>query len=67
VDTSCDKSSKGVKRGKTPIGRLDELEEGQHPFREKEPLQPFPDGINPGNRSAKCGVGGHQGSFISCQ
>ena len=32
----------------SPIsGKLDELEEGSHPFQEKEPLQAFPDNVNP--------------------
>ena len=30
-----------------PPGRLDELEEGRHPYQEKEPLPEFPDGVNP--------------------
>jgi hypothetical protein len=47
-DSSCSKAATPAKRGKTPIGRLDELEEGQHPFQEKEPLKPFPGGVNPG-------------------
>jgi len=34
-------------RAKTPIGKLEELEEGSHPFQEKEPLKPFPGGVNP--------------------
>lgn len=29
------------------LGKLEELEEGQHPYQEKEPLLPFPGGINP--------------------
>ncbi|KAK6631391.1 hypothetical protein RUM43_000168 [Polyplax serrata] len=37
----------GKLRQKTPIGRLDELEEGKHPYQEKEPLPAFPDGVNP--------------------
>jgi len=32
---------------KTPIGKLDELEAGQHPFQEKEPLKEWPEGRNP--------------------
>jgi hypothetical protein len=43
---SSDKAK--TKRGKTPIGKLDELEEGTHPFQEKEPLKPWPGGVNPG-------------------
>ena len=34
-------------RAKTPIGKLEEQVEGQHPFQEKEPLKPFPGGVNP--------------------
>ena len=34
-------------QAKTPIGKLEELPEGSHPFQEKEPLKPFPGGINP--------------------
>merc|ERR1719367_1740960 len=34
-------------RAKTPIGKLEELPEGSHPFQEKEPLKSFPGGINP--------------------
>lgn len=33
-------------RAKTPIGRLDQSE-GKHPYQEKEPLEAFPDNINP--------------------
>jgi len=33
-------------RGKTPIGKLDEIE-GPHPYGEKEPLQPWPNNTNP--------------------
>ncbi|XP_068238773.1 succinate dehydrogenase assembly factor 4, mitochondrial-like [Palaemon carinicauda] len=38
-----------MKKTKTPIGKLDSQEtfEGQHPYQEKEPLEPFPDNINP--------------------
>ncbi|XP_025412251.1 succinate dehydrogenase assembly factor 4, mitochondrial-like [Sipha flava] len=32
---------------KTPIGKLDELKSGKHPFQEKEPLKEFPEGRNP--------------------
>ena len=40
------------------LGKLDELEEGKHPYREKEPLKPFPNGINPvtGERNGPKGV-----------
>ncbi|XP_043276961.1 succinate dehydrogenase assembly factor 4, mitochondrial-like [Venturia canescens] len=34
-------------REKTPIEKLEELEEGKHPYQEKEPLEAFPDNINP--------------------
>ena len=29
------------------LGKLDELEEGQHPYQEKEPLKPWPNQTNP--------------------
>lgn len=29
------------------IGKLDELDEGKHPFQEKEPLPAWPDNTNP--------------------
>ncbi|XP_050531669.1 succinate dehydrogenase assembly factor 4, mitochondrial-like [Daktulosphaira vitifoliae] len=32
---------------KTPIGRLDELEAGKHPYQEKQPLDEWPKGRNP--------------------
>jgi len=34
-------------RGMTPIGKLEELKEGQHPYQEKEPLKRHPGGVNP--------------------
>ncbi|XP_020287794.1 succinate dehydrogenase assembly factor 4, mitochondrial-like [Pseudomyrmex gracilis] len=34
-------------RERTPIEKLDELEEGKHPYQEKEPLKPFPNNTNP--------------------
>lgn len=34
-------------RERTPIEKLAELEEGKHPYQEKEPLKPFPDNTNP--------------------
>ncbi|XP_058792075.1 succinate dehydrogenase assembly factor 4, mitochondrial-like [Phymastichus coffea] len=34
-------------RAKAPLEKLEELEEGMHPYQEKEPLEPFPDNINP--------------------
>lgn len=43
-------------REKTPIGKLEELE-GAHPYQEKEPLEPFPDQINPATGE----VGGPKG------
>ncbi|CAB0036174.1 unnamed protein product [Trichogramma brassicae] len=32
---------------KPPIEGIEELEEGQHPYQEKEPLEPFPNSVNP--------------------
>ena len=29
------------------VGKLDELDEGKHPFQEKEPLPAWPDNTNP--------------------
>lgn len=46
-----------ILREKTPIGKLEELEEGQHPYQEKEPLKPFPGGVNPSTGE----VGGPKG------
>ncbi|XP_066590436.1 succinate dehydrogenase assembly factor 4, mitochondrial-like [Prorops nasuta] len=34
-------------RERTPIEKLEELEEGKHPYQEKEPLKPFPNNVNP--------------------
>ncbi|KYN19004.1 UPF0369 protein C6orf57 like protein [Trachymyrmex cornetzi] len=34
-------------RERAPIEKLDELEEGKHPYQEKEPLKPFPNNTNP--------------------
>ncbi|XP_011137802.2 succinate dehydrogenase assembly factor 4, mitochondrial [Harpegnathos saltator] len=34
-------------REQTPIEKLEELEEGKHPYQEKEPLKPFPNNTNP--------------------
>ena len=34
-------------REKTPIGKLEELDEGRHPYQEKEPLPRHPGGVNP--------------------
>lgn len=47
--TKSDKSEALAKklRSKTPIGKLEELDEGRHPFQEKEPLKPHPGGVNP--------------------
>lgn len=36
-----------ISRQKTPIGKLEELDEGRHPFQEKEPLEKHPGGVNP--------------------
>ncbi|RZF44704.1 hypothetical protein LSTR_LSTR000656 [Laodelphax striatellus] len=52
ADTSSAACSKVEKmamklRAKTPIGKLDELDVGKHPYQEKEPLQPYPEGVNP--------------------
>ncbi|KAK3919453.1 Succinate dehydrogenase assembly factor 4, mitochondrial, partial [Frankliniella fusca] len=47
-DDACKAANLAKKlRAKTPIGKLDELEEGRHPFQEKEPLRPWPDNTNP--------------------
>merc|ERR1712012_183227 len=43
---TLDKKDK-ILREKTPIGKLEELEGASHPFQEKEPLKPFPGGVNP--------------------
>lgn len=47
-DEGCSRAEQQAKklREKTPIGKLDELE-GKHPYQEKEPLKPFPGGVNP--------------------
>ncbi|XP_076636664.1 succinate dehydrogenase assembly factor 4, mitochondrial [Colletes latitarsis] len=34
-------------RERTPIEKVEELEEGKHPYQEKEPLKPFPNNVNP--------------------
>ncbi|XP_075218159.1 succinate dehydrogenase assembly factor 4, mitochondrial-like [Lycorma delicatula] len=46
---SCSKVENMAKklRAKTPIGKLDELEEETHPQQEKEPLKPWPNNTNP--------------------
>ncbi|XP_015123357.1 succinate dehydrogenase assembly factor 4, mitochondrial isoform X2 [Diachasma alloeum] len=44
-------------RAKTPIGKLEELEEGKHPYQEKEPLEPHPNNTNPNTGE----VGGPRG------
>ncbi|XP_034239463.1 succinate dehydrogenase assembly factor 4, mitochondrial-like [Thrips palmi] len=47
-DESCKAANLAKKlRAKTPIGKLDELDEGKHPFQEKEPLPPWPNNTNP--------------------
>ncbi|XP_026271868.1 succinate dehydrogenase assembly factor 4, mitochondrial [Frankliniella occidentalis] len=57
-DDSCKAANLAKKlRVKTPIGKLDELEEGRHPFQEKEPLTPWPDNTNPNTGE----VGGPKG------
>ncbi|XP_032776810.2 succinate dehydrogenase assembly factor 4, mitochondrial [Daphnia magna] len=43
----CASKAKKPRRVKTPIGKLDEIEEGQHPYQEKEPLKPWPNNTNP--------------------
>lgn len=44
-------------REKTPLGKLEELEEGKHPYQEQEPLEPHPGGVNPATGE----VGGPRG------
>lgn len=39
------------------LGKLDELDEGKHPFQEKEPLVPWPNNTNPNTGE----VGGPKG------
>lgn len=39
------------------LGKLDELEEGKHPYQEKEPLKPWPNATNPSTGE----VGGPKG------
>merc|ERR1712002_224349 len=51
------KDKNPIRKPATPIGKLDELPEGQHPYQEKEPLEPFPDNINPSTGE----VGGPRG------
>lgn len=34
-------------RERAPIEKLDELEEGKHPYQEQDPLKPFPNNTNP--------------------
>uniref|UniRef100_A0ABD2XB02 Succinate dehydrogenase assembly factor 4, mitochondrial n=1 Tax=Trichogramma kaykai TaxID=54128 RepID=A0ABD2XB02_9HYME len=34
-------------RARAPLKGIEELEEGQHPYQEKEPLEPFPNSVNP--------------------
>jgi len=52
-----EEKSTPVKRTKTPIGKLDELEEGRHPYQEKEPLPAWPNNVNPNTGE----VGGPRG------
>nr|CAD7406180.1 unnamed protein product [Timema cristinae] len=42
---------------RSQFGKLDELDEGRHPYQEKEPLKPFPDNTNPATGE----VGGPKG------
>ncbi|PNF18033.1 Succinate dehydrogenase assembly factor 4, mitochondrial [Cryptotermes secundus] len=46
---ACSKTERLQKklREKTPIGKLDELDEGKHPYQEKDPLPPWPNNTNP--------------------
>ncbi|KAK4299181.1 hypothetical protein Pmani_028529 [Petrolisthes manimaculis] len=47
---SCGRSAEPLRKPNTPIGKLDdgtEVEEGRHPQQEKEPLEAFPDNVNP--------------------
>jgi len=53
---ALDKKTKTL-REKTPIGKLEELEGASHPYQEKEPLKPFPGGVNPNTGE----VGGPKG------
>ncbi|GFR71452.1 succinate dehydrogenase assembly factor 4, mitochondrial [Elysia marginata] len=50
-DDSKPKSSSGARKGKTPAGKFDETweskEEERAPQGEKEPLERYPDNINP--------------------
>ncbi|XP_049765780.1 succinate dehydrogenase assembly factor 4, mitochondrial-like [Schistocerca cancellata] len=48
-EPACSKTERMAKklREKTPIGKLDELDAGKHPYQEKEPLPPWPDNTNP--------------------
>jgi len=59
VSSTVSANAKGSKpvRTKTPIGKLDEFEAGKHPYQEKDPLPPFPDGVNPNTGE----VGGPKG------
>jgi len=54
---SCSTKKTKLRRAKTPIGKLDELDEGQHPYQEKEPLKPWPKATNPNTGE----VGGPKG------
>ncbi|KAL6256832.1 hypothetical protein P5V15_011771 [Pogonomyrmex californicus] len=44
-------------RERAPIEKLEEMEEGKHPYQEKEPLKPFPNNTNPetGEVGGPCG------------
>jgi len=56
-EKSTQQTSSNVKRGKTPLGKLDELEEGKHPYQEKDPLPAWPNNVNPNTGE----VGGPRG------
>ncbi|XP_046673027.1 succinate dehydrogenase assembly factor 4, mitochondrial-like [Homalodisca vitripennis] len=58
-ETACEKTDKLSKklRAKTPIGKLDELDVGKHPYQEKEPLPEWPNNTNPNTGE----VGGPRG------
>jgi len=57
VDKQAQSNPAKPKKAKTPIGKLDELEEGKHPYQEKEPLPAWPDNTNPNTGE----VGGPRG------
>uniref|UniRef100_A0A8D8QVX5 Succinate dehydrogenase assembly factor 4, mitochondrial n=1 Tax=Cacopsylla melanoneura TaxID=428564 RepID=A0A8D8QVX5_9HEMI len=59
TEGACTKTAKLAEklRAKTPIGKLEELDAGKHPYQEKEPLEPWPDNTNPNTGE----VGGPRG------